>query len=442
MKARSKNKIIANISLITIVMINIACTVVGPDYVRPSIVVPTSYKEAPQTTHSQTENNIVNPLWWTAYNDNVLDQLLTQIESQNYTLQSVRSRLLQTSSFADIARADKSPTLFAGGKNDLGILLNWELDLWGRVQRNIEANDASVQASVADLYATKLSLQAQLAQNYFLLRVQDADISLLEDTVASYERSLQITENQYAVGVADRDNIAQAQSQLSTAKVQMHNARIIRAQLEHTIAVLIGKAPSDFSLAVAPLDINVPEIPTTLPAALLERRPDIIAAERRMAVASAKIGIAAAQAYPAVNLFAGATIRKGLIGGGEIQMPLYTAGSTTGVRTAAVAEYEEIVANYRQTVLNGFKEVEDNMVELEILEQVADSQSEAVKAAREVVKVTNNQYNVGVTNYLSIVTVQASALINERAALNILGRRLVASVTLIKALGGGWQPES
>lgn len=418
--------------------INTACTVLGPDYVRPSIDVPAAYKEAPGSSAPQPRQASTPGPWWALYGDPQLDQLITQVETRNYSLQAIEARGLQARSVAEMAQAAQSATVVAGGTNDLGVLVNWEIDLWGRIRRNVEASGAAAQASAADLAAARLALQAQLAQNYFLLRVQDSEIGLLQDTVASYERSLQITRNQYAVGVADRGSIVQAQAQLGAAQAQMHDARVARAQLEHAIAVLIGKAPADFSIAAAPLAAKVPEVPTALPADLLERRPDIAAAERRMAAANAQIGVAEAGSYPSLDLFAGVSIRKGLLGGAKIEAPLYSAAPQAGL-TKATAAYDEVVANYRQTVLGGFREVEDNLAALQILDQSSQAQAAAVTAARQAVTITHNQYRAGLVDYQSMIVVQASALVNERAALGILGRRLVASVTLIKALGGGWQ---
>lgn len=439
MKAPFKKSHLSKILSIALVTLTTGCTVVGPDYQRPTVDIPNTYKETTELSNADQDTLIATQAWWSVYNDQELNKLLSQIEANNYSLQSIAAKFSQTQALANVARAGQSPNVVAGGRNDLGILMNWEIDLWGKIKRNIEANEALVAASKAELDAAKLALQAQLAQNYFLLRIQDAELELLNNTVSSYQRSLQITRNQYAVGVANNDNIAQAQGQLSTAKVQLLNAQITRAQLEHTIAVLVGKAPSHFSIAVKPLQINLPTIPNSLPADLLKRRPDIVAAERRMAEASAKIGVTEAQAYPELNLFAGATIRNGLIGGGEVEVPLYTAGAIDAQNDAAAAEYEAVVARYRQTVLESVKEVEDNLIELKLLQQVSQAQSDALTALREVVKVTNNQYDAGVTNYQSIIIAQSSALANEREALKILGRQLVTSVTLIKALGGGWQ---
>ncbi|MDT8281864.1 MAG: TolC family protein, partial [Gammaproteobacteria bacterium] len=312
-----KTKRLSSLTIAILATLNTACTVVGPNYERPSIDVPATYKEVHESAVTASDDTSTYWPWWMIYDDQVLDQLIANIDTKNYSLQAIEAQMRQARSATDIALAAQYPTVVAGGTNDLGILVNWELDLWGRIKRNLEASGAAAQASAADLAAAKLSLQAQLAQNYFLLRVKDADIQLLQDTIASYERSLEITQNQYTVGVADRSSISHAQVQLSTTQIQVNDARIARAQLEHSIAVLIGKAPADFSLAVVPIELVAPEIPATLPADLLQRRPDIAAAERRMAAASAKIGVAEAEAYPKIDLFAGVTIVKGIIGGAK-----------------------------------------------------------------------------------------------------------------------------
>lgn len=416
-----------------------ACTVVGPDYARPAVVLPNAYKEAnPPTSNRAPTPALEQAAWWKIYGDKQLNALVDQVETQNQSIQSVEARLRQARALANIARAGQSPTVAAGGKNDLGLLVNWEIDLWGRIHRTIEASGAAAEASAADLAAMTLSIQAQVVQNYFQLRRQDTEVQLLQNALSMHERSLQLVRNQYAVGVASRGNIAQAQAQLGATQLQTHNARVSRAQIEHALANLIGKAPADFSLAVAPITVDVPDIPPELPANLLKRRPDIAAAERRMAVASAKIGVLQAEAYPSLDLFAGVSIRRGLLGGANLLASIYSGGTTPARSSQASAAYDEVVANYRQSVLNGFREVEDNLAALRILDEAALAQEEALKAARESVRVTSNQYQAGVVDYLSVTAVQAIALEHERAALDILSRRLVASVALIKALGGGW----
>ncbi len=415
-----------------------ACTVVGPEYERPTIEIPPAYKEGTALKTQPASQAALQGRWWEIYGDRELDVLMAQVESQNRSLQAAQARMQRSLAMLEAARAAQSPTVVAGGRNDFGILANWEIDLWGRIRRTVEASGASTQASAADLAAATLSMQAQVAQNYFQLRVQDTGIQMLQDTVQAYERALQMTRNQYNAGLVSGGNVAQAQAQLSAAQAQMHNARVVRAQLEHAIAVMVGKAPAALSIAVAPLAAQVPEVPPVLPTELLARRPDIAAAERRMAAASAQIGVAEAGLYPSLDLFIGASIRKGLIGGADVRAPLYAGGSPQARRRESVAAYDEVVADYRQTVLNSLREVEDNLATLEILAEAATAQDSAVKSARESARITNNQYAAGVVSYLPVVVVQTTALENQRAALDTLGRRLVASVNLIKALGGGW----
>jgi NodT family efflux transporter outer membrane factor (OMF) lipoprotein len=441
-KATAKIKPLRTLTIAVLTSLSSACTTLGPDYERPPMDLPDSYKESPETTDPQINQQDEHAKWWSIYNDQELDKLIAQIDSQNYSLQAAAARLQQARELAKIAEAAQYPTVTAGGVNDLGIIANWEVDLWGRIKRNIEASGAAAQASAADLAATKLLLQAELAQNYFLLRIQDGDIQLLKDTIASYQRSLNITRNQYDVGVADRGSVTQARLQLSNAQVQMHEAKLTRAQLEHTLAVLVGKTPADFSINASTTsteEFHIPQVPALLPSDLLERRPDIAAAERRMAAASANIGVAAAAAYPTLDLFAGATITRGLVGGADVEAPIYTAGATTAKRTKAEAAFDETIANYRQVILKALREVEDNLVTLQSLEESSKVQIEAFEAAREAVVVINNQYQAGIVSYLAVAFVQSSELDSKRASLSILGRRLVASVTLTKALGGGWQ---
>ncbi len=417
------------------------CTVVGPDYQRPAVDLPSHFKEATdnnkaeQPAHSAT----VDPRWWLIYQDDTLNELLQQLQQHNMSLAAAAAQMQQSQSTAKIAQASQSATVDAGGRNDFGFLANWEIDLWGGIKRKVEANDASAQAGIADYAAIKLSLQAQLVQNYALIRIQDALINLLENTIASYQRSLTIAQNQFQVGIADEGTVAQAQAQLSSTETQWYDARIIRAQLEHSIAVLIGKNPANFSLEKSSLSLTLPQVPLLLPSELLLRRPDVATAERKMAAASARIGVADAAAYPSLNLFAGASIRKALIGGGELLIPLYRAGSLAALSQKARASFDEEVANYRQTVLRAFQEVEDNLVTIQLLQQAAATQEKAVKANSKSVQITKNQFKVGIANYQSIVIEETRSLINKQAALNILSRRLLASVKLIKALGGNWQ---
>ena len=442
MTTASQFRTIRALFVACVVAISAACSSVGPDYVRPSVAVPSAYKEtAPGQKPSRPRNGAMHQQWWKTYGDSQLDQLVEQVNAANPSIHAAEARVRQARSLAEGARAAQFPTLVVGGTNDLGLLANWELDLWGRIRRSVEASGAAAQSSAAELAAAKLSMQAQVAQTYFMLRVQDAEIRLLQDTVAAYQRSLQLTRNQYAVGVAARAEVVQAQAQHGAAQAQLLDARVTRAQLEHAVAVLIGKAPADFSIAVEPLNITVPTVPAELPAELLERRPDIVAAERRMAAASAQIGVAEAAAYPVVSLFGGQSLRH-RVGGEKATLPLFDAGAIRALSAKAGAAFDEAFADYRHAVLNGFREVEDNLAALQLLDEAAQAQAEAVKAARESMTITNNQYRAGIVSYLSLVVVQTGALTNERAALGILRRRLVANVTLIKALGGGWEAET
>jgi NodT family efflux transporter outer membrane factor (OMF) lipoprotein len=331
---------------------------------------------------------------------------------------------------------------------------SWEPDLWGGIRRNIESNRDLAQASDADLAAARLSVQATLAQTYLLVRVQDAQLDLLRQTVAAYERSLQLTRNQYAAGIIARGDVAQAEAQLKSTQAQVFDAMITRAQLEHAVAVLVGKAPAELTITPRELVAVYPDVPLAVPSALLERRPDIAAAERRAASANAQIGVAQAAFFPALTLSANGGLQSSVIGsllslpnrywslGAQLAQTLFDAGLRSAEKTQAIAKYDETVANYRSTVLTGFQEVEDNLVALSLLEQEATVQDAAVAAARESAAIALNQYKAGTANYLAVVVLQANALNSERTSLGILGRRLTASVGLVKALGGGWNATS
>ncbi|HTN65493.1 MAG TPA: efflux transporter outer membrane subunit, partial [Burkholderiaceae bacterium] len=361
---------------------------------------------------------------------------------------SARTATATTTTTAANARA-------SGPLNNYSLALDasWETDLWGRVRRTVEANRASAQASAADLQAARLSAQAQLAQDYLQLRVLDAQQKLLDDTIAAYQRSLQLTQNQYAVGVVAKADVIQAQTQLKTTQAQALDVGVQRAQLEHAIALLIGQPASTFSIPRAPLVAVMPAIPLGVPSALLERRPDVAGAERRMAAANAQIGVAKAAYFPDLTLSASLGYQSSSFAnwltlpnriwalGPALAQTLFDGGLRHAQTDAAIAAYDADVALYRQTVLGGFGEVEDNLAALRILEQEAQVQDEALQLARQSVLLTTNQYRAGTVSYLNVVTVQATALASENAALGILNRRLAASVLLIKALGGGWNSD-
>ena len=455
---------------------------VGPNYVRPTAESPSAYKEAVPWKAAEPRDQEPRGNWWEVFKDPQLDALMTPVEVSNQTIKAAEARVrearaltqqaraalfplvsasasaLRSGSGAGTARTNSDGSIVAAGgvRNNYNVALDvsWEVDLWGRVRRTVEASEASAQASVADLESAKLSAQALLAEDYFLLRVQDAQIRLLNDTVEAYQRSLQLTRNQYAVGVAARADVAQAETQLKSTQAQAIDAEVQRAQLEHAIAVLLGKAPADFAVAAESVPTEFPPIPPGLPSELLERRPDIAAAERRAAAANAQIGVAEAAFFPSLTLSATGGFQSSVLSqlfslpsrywslGSALAQTIFDAGLRRAQTAQAIATYDENVANYRQTVLNGFQEVEDNLAALRILEQETAVQDDAVKSARESLAITLNQYRAGTANYLAVVVAQAIALNNERAALAIQSRRLSASVTLIKALGGGWNAAS
>ena len=450
---------------------------VGPDYIRPTTESPSAYKEAPPFKSATPRDQEPRGNWWEVFKDPQLDALVSQVDVSNQTLKAAEARVREARASTQAARAALFPLVNAragatrsgsrsgnvasasgtgsqggGVHNEYNVALDvsWEVDLWGRVRRTVEASEATAQASAADLESVKLSAQAQLAEDYFLLRVQDAQIRLLNDTVDAYQRSLQLTRNQYAVGVAARADVAQAETQLKSTQAQVIDAGLQRAQLEHAVAVLLGKPPAQFSIAAEVVPTEFPVIPSALPSELLERRPDIAAAERRAAAANAQIGVAEAAFFPSLTLSATGGFQSSVLSqlfslpsrywslGSALAQVVFDAGLRRAKTAQTIATYDENVANYRQTVLAGFQEVEDNLAALRILRDEAAAQDDAVKSARESQAITLNQYRAGTANYLAVVVAQATALANERTALSILGRRLTASVALIKALGGGW----
>jgi NodT family efflux transporter outer membrane factor (OMF) lipoprotein len=422
---------------------SVSCTMVGPDYVRPSVSVPPDYKEAGDSKSAETKSALPRSRWWELFGDPELNALVEQVEVGNQTLQAAEARVRQAAALVDVAGAGAFPTAGIGTVNkNVGFQAAWEIDLWGRVRRSVEAGTAAADASVDELAAAKLALQALVAQKYFLLRVHDAEMRLLRDSVSQYERSLQLNRNQYAVGVASRANVVQAEAQLNSTRTQALDVELTRAQIEHSIAVLIGKPPAEFGMAATAWTPVIPGVARTLPSDLLLRRPDIAAAERMMAAANAQIGVAQASFYPSIRLFGSGAINVGLAGGVALAQLLLDGGLRQAQNSRFTAAYAESVADYRQTVLAAFRDVEDNLSAMRLLESQAAAQDAAVKASRDSVAITNNQYHAGIVTYLSVVIVQSAALVNERADLAILGRRLVACVDLIKSLGGGWEMDT
>jgi NodT family efflux transporter outer membrane factor (OMF) lipoprotein len=448
---------------------------VGPDYVRPKVETPAAYKEAGDWKPAEPRDAAPRGNWWEAYGDPGLNALIAQVDISNQTIAAAAAQVRISAAIADQSRALFWPSLtgtvsrteskpssttgpIVGAATSkriidlLGVNASWEADLWGRIRRLVESGDDTTQASAGDLANARLSAQATLAQYYFQLRALDAQIRLLDETVAAYARSLEMTKNRYAMGVASRGDVVLAETQLQSARAQSIDLGVQRAQFEHAIAVLLGRPASDFSLAYAPLVSTPPPVPAAgVPAELLERRPDIAAAERRVAAANAQIGVAKAAFFPTATLggsYGYQTAKPDLWFtkpslfwsiGPALALTLFDGGRRAAVSEQAVASYDQTVAVYRSTVLQAFADVEDNLAALRILEQEAAVQALAVRAAEQSLEIALNQYKAGIINYLQVAVVQAAALNNQTAALGILSRRWVANALLVKALGGGWE---
>jgi len=451
---------------------------VGPRYSRPAAPVPTDYKETPQNWKpAQPADQTLRGKWWEIYQDPQLNALEEKINISNQSLKAAQAQFAQARATVRYNRADYYPTITAGvsatrerlstnrplGKFSGGVTTNdlvipvdmsYEPDVWGRVRRTVEAARADAQATLADLEAVRLSVHAELAVDYFQARELDAEAQLLDSTVASYIKQLELTENRYRGGVASQVDVAQAQTQLETARAQAIDVREQRTQFEHAMAVLVGEPASSFNLPVAALGAIPPAIPPGLPSQLLERRPDIAANERLMASANARIGVAKAAYFPLFNLFPSAGFESTTITNWLSNPSAFAAVGASAVVTAfdvgrrraasdqARAFYDQTVANYRQNVLTAYQEVEDNLAALRLLEDEFNTETAAVAAAEHSLALSNNRYRGGVTTYLEVITAQTTALANERTAVQISGRRMVDNVLLIKALGGGWDAAS
>jgi NodT family efflux transporter outer membrane factor (OMF) lipoprotein len=458
-----------------------SCTV-GPKYVKPSTPAPALFKEPPPAPSPGAEQwQPANPAdqasrgkWWEIFGDQKLNQLEEQVAASNQDLKVYEARFREARAAIRFNRASQFPTISTAptiaytkstdyspsfpskinetstGEYVLPFDLSYELDLWGRVRRTVAAAREEAQATSGDYEGAKLSIEAELAMDYFELRSADAQKQLLDDTVKAYSDDVQLTTHRFKGGAAPRSDVAQAQTQLDTTRVQDTDVTVQRAQFEHAIAILIGKPPADFSLAETPLDTHPPTIPPGLPSELLQRRPDIAAAERRMAEANQQIGIAKAAYFPTVSLegtagFAGTqganwfTWPAGFWALGPVlAQTLFDAGRRRATSESARANYDATVATYRQASLTAFQEVEDNLAALRILQNEAQQQDQAVASAKDSLHLFTNRYKGGVDTYLQVITAQTIELANERNAIDILRRRMDASVLLVKALGGGW----
>jgi NodT family efflux transporter outer membrane factor (OMF) lipoprotein len=457
---------------------------VGPRYSRPPAPVPTDYKETPQNWKpAQPADQALRGKWWEVYQDPQLNALEEKINISNQNLKAAQAQFDQARATVRYNRANYYPTITAGVSaarerfsanrplnfltgangqplkettNDLVIPvdMSYEPDVWGSVRRTVEATRANAQATLADLESVRLSVHAELAVDYYQARELDAEAQLLDDTVASYVKQLELTEYRYKGGVASQVDVAQAQTQLETARAEAIDVREQRTQFEHAIAVLIGEPASTFTLSFVVLNAIPPVIPPGLPSELLERRPDIAANERLMASANAGIGVAKAAYFPMFNFspstgFESTSIANWLsspstfaIVGASAVVTAFDVGRRRAASDQARAAYDQTVANYRQDVLTAYQEVEDNLAALRLLEDESKTESAAVAAAEHSLALSNNRYKGGVTTYLEVITAQTTALADERTAVQISGRRMVSSVLLIKALGGGWDAAS
>lgn len=466
-----------------------ACSAVGPDYHRPAVETPRAFKEQPGWKPIQPQDANARGPWWQVYNDPVLDGLERQVEVSNQNLKAAEAAFRQARAAVEEARAGLFPTLTAtggaqrsgagaGGTNtgsagtgtvvtpgvvtpgtststtanryDASLGASWEPDVWGKIRRTVEASAASAQASAADLANARLSAQATLATDYFELRAQDEQKRLLDQTIAGYEKTLEITRNQYQVGYAALADVVTAETTLRGAQADAIQVGVLRAQLEHAIAVLTGRPPAEFSIAATTQAVAVPDIPAGLPSTLLERNPSVAAAEQAVIAANAQIGVNLSAYYPDITLSASYGFASAAVGdllhassalwsvGAAFSQLLFDGGARRARVEEARAAYDQNVAMYRQAVLTAFQQVEDQMATLRILEQEAGARQRAVTLAQQAVTLTTNEYQAGTVPYTSVVSAQATALGDEQSALTVRENRLVASVALIEALGGGW----
>lgn len=461
----------------------LASCAIGPDYQRPDFAESAQFKQAAGWKAAAPADTVLRGNWWELYGDAELNQLIERLNANNQSLASAEAQYRQARALARGARAAFFPTIGldtgvsragqGGGDSTIGTTggvsvsgsnaaqtsktydtslgVSWELDVWGKLRRQLESDSARMQASAADLAAVRLSQQSELVQSYLQLRVLDEQKRLLDETVAAYQQAFRIAENQYKAGIVPRSDVTQALTQLKSTEAEAVDLEYQRAQLEHALAVLVGVAPSQFELSARDVVPELPAVPLSLPSTLLERRPDIAAAERRVIAANASIGVAKAAYYPDLTLSATGGYRSGSLNdwisspnrfwsiGPQFAMTLFDGGLISSRVEQAEASYDQTVADYRQTVLEGFREVEDYLVQLAVLEREAVVQQEGLDAARDSLRLILNQYKAGTVEFTDVVSVQTSALSSERTRLTLQGNRLTASVQLIAALGGGWQ---
>ena len=438
---------------------------VSPVYEVPAASAPLAFKEAAGWQPAAPADTLERGPWWTLFGDAQLNQLADGIEVSNQNVAAAIASYEQARALVREQRASLFPTVSLSGSgtrsgggeqqtaNNYRAALgaSWEPDIWGRLRAGVTGADASASASAADLAAARMSAQGELATNYFSLRQSDAQIALLSSTIEGYQRVLEITRNRFSSGIAAKSDLLQAQTQLANAQIDLSSQVRARAQLEHAIAILLGRAPSDFTLAAAPWTITVPEVPVGVPSTLLQRRPDIAAAERRVALANEQIGIARSAYYPSLSLTGSYGSGASRVGdlfnassslwsfGLSAAQTLFNAGATTASVDAAKAGHAAAVARYRQTVLTAFGAVEDQLSATRALAEQIDLRRQASAAADEVEQQMLNRYNAGQVGYTDVVTAQVTALSARRQLVQAQADRQTTAVALIQALGGGWQ---
>jgi NodT family efflux transporter outer membrane factor (OMF) lipoprotein len=440
---------------------------IGPKYMRPEIPNPPAYREAPPSgwTTAQPNDAAVRGQWWRPFNEPALDALEDQVSISNQNVLAADAQYRAARAAVRVTAADQLPTVTAtasathggggaaphhGALYEVPIDVSYEADVWGRIRRSVAANAAIAQASAADLESARLLYQSELASDYFQVQGLDADRTLLEQAVGSYEEYLKLTQDRFQGGVVSMADVALAQTQLESARAQLADIGIARAQFEHAIAVLTGHAPADLSIPAATAQPSEPVVPVGLPSELLERRPDIAAAERRVAAANQQIGVAKAAFYPVLSLGGSAGSQAVAIAdlfaaptrlwsvGAQLAETIFDGGKRRAQVKVTEAAYDTTVANYKETVLTGFQQVEDALSALRILAQETDIVDRAVVAAQQSLDISTTQYRGGLVNYLQVITAQTSLLENQRDRVDLRTKQLLASVSLIQALGGGW----
>ncbi|MGO9402804.1 MAG: efflux transporter outer membrane subunit [Terriglobales bacterium] len=468
---------IPGLVLLTVGVIQFIGCVVGPKYHTPAMPAPPAYKEVGDWKPAQPSDQNLGGQWWKIFQDPRLDALELQVNVSNQNLKAAEAQYRQARAVLRYYRADYYPTVTASpsasriresATNPTGPTLrgttyndfvlpfdfSYQADVWGRVRHTVESYREQAQASAADLATVNLSIDADLAVDYFEARSLDAEEQLLNTTVKEYEQALELNKSRFRGGIASEVDVEQAQTQLQTTRAQAIDVGVVRARYEHAVAILIGKLPAEFSLPPLPLTTPPPHVPGSVPSELLERRPDIAAAERRVASANAQIGVAKSAYYPLVNLggtggFESSAITTLINGPSSLWSvglsavgTVFDVGRRRSLNDEARAAYDYQVAAYRENVLTGFQQVEDNLAAVRILENEAKVQDEAVVAAQHSLDLSITRYKGGVTSYLEVITAQSAALADEVTAVNILGRRMANTVLLIQALGGGWDRSS